>query len=101
MATDTATYALVAVIIGLLVAYAVRINALMASAPAEALLLAGAPLDVEEIRATKARLEKHPIEYEKYLPSAKKRRYIVVGGSGMHVFGNVRSRGSADTREQV
>lgn len=98
MTSNSATYALVAVILGLLVAYAVRINELMASAPAEALMLAGAPLDVHEIRATKARLEKHPIEYDRYLPSSKKRRYIVVGGSGIQVSWFLSSRAVADMR---
>src|SRR5687767_11078541 len=69
IATDMAIYTLICVIVGVIIIYAVRINSLMASAPAEAERLAGMPLTVEEILAVKERLRKHPIECERYLPA--------------------------------
>ncbi|KAH8176051.1 3-beta hydroxysteroid dehydrogenase/isomerase family protein [Sarocladium implicatum] len=67
----------------LLVAYAYQINALMSAAPRDANYLAGEPLTAETIKATRERLQKQPINYEKFLPKKKDRRYIVVGGSGL------------------
>ena len=72
---------------GRLLAYAYRINSLMSAAPVDATYLAGEPLTAETIDATRTRLEKEPIDYERLLPKGKDRRYIIVGGSGMLSIG--------------
>lgn len=82
MTTDTLIYTILAIAAAGLILYAIQINTLMATGPAEAERIAGAPLTVEQIEAVRDRLREQPINYERFLPSFKQRRYIVVGGSG-------------------
>jgi len=69
----------------LTVTYLWHCNRAVATAPDEALQLAQTPWTEEQIRSAYRRVQITPTDVKPYLFSKRNRRYVVCGGSGIHI----------------